>query len=100
MSLLHFSLAAGFASPRLTGVLKATNYLVPAERQGLDEERQEAIQRKEKSEKEKKKDAEEGEKTWRRLMETTRKSSHGRTKPTADFRVHTDALDRSTSLLI
>lgn len=60
LSLLHFSLAGGFASPRLTSVLKKTAYLVPADRKTpLSEEKQ------------REQDQKEGEKTWRRLIETT-----------------------------
>lgn len=59
LSLLHFSLAGGFASPRLTGILKATGYLVPADRQkGKTGDDAKAAQG-------------EGDKTWMRLMETT-----------------------------
>ncbi|CAO1619870.1 unnamed protein product [Sympodiomycopsis kandeliae] len=61
LSLLHFSLAGGFASPRLTGILKKTGYLVPSSDKpvNMDEEKLKA------------KEKEQGDRTWRRLMETS-----------------------------
>lgn len=58
LSLLHFSLAGGFASPRLTGILKKTGYLVPPD-----------VIKSKSQDSEKAKN--QGDRTWKRLMETT-----------------------------
>lgn len=61
LSLLHFSLAGGFASPRLSGILKKTGYLVPPKPHsggGANEKHNYS-------------DKASGDRTWKRLMETT-----------------------------
>ncbi|CAO1631110.1 unnamed protein product [Parajaminaea phylloscopi] len=62
LALLHFSLAGGFASPRLSKVLRATNYLIPTKRTETSaptaEKKAEQLRK-------------DGDRTWRRLIETT-----------------------------
>lgn len=78
LALLHFSLAGGFASPRLSGILRATGYLVPAARQQRQRDDEELAgdvrvekQMKEDEEKEKEQTKKEGDKAWKRMIETT-----------------------------
>lgn len=65
LSLLHFSLAGGFSSPRITNVLKETGYLVPGHKKNevvkdpTPEPAAESIP------------APTANRTWRRLLETT-----------------------------
>lgn len=63
LALLHFSLASGFASPRLSGILRATNYLIPSKRTAADTNAS--------AERAAEKLKKDGDKTWRRLIETT-----------------------------
>lgn len=62
LALLHFSLAGGFASPRLTSILKKTAYLVPSHQSSSSDASQEKLKEQQKRD---------GDKTWRRLIETT-----------------------------
>lgn len=71
LALLHFSLAAGFASPRITAVLRQTAYLIPGERgstaNGEGKVREEGQKKRSASAAEKA----HADRTWTRLLETT-----------------------------
>lgn len=74
LSLLHFSLAGGFASPRITNVLKETGYLVPGHTNMKNKEKLEALVNDKEELTEKLADSipeKTSNRTWRRLLETT-----------------------------
>ncbi|EPQ25867.1 uncharacterized protein PFL1_06541 [Pseudozyma flocculosa PF-1] len=80
LSLLHFSLAGGFASPRITEVLRQTAYLVPGtrkrrqkedEEQGLDDKDDGARKGEAGTDGLPKMDKARADRTWSRLLETT-----------------------------
>ena len=73
--LLHFSLAGGFASPRITQVLRQTAYLVPTANAGLDRDSKPGstpcLPTVEELRRTFKMDKARADRTWNRLLETT-----------------------------